>query len=319
MTEEEEAFEYELAEVTEGGFFHQRRFGFPPLSQRFYTDTVPPRSEGHKRVREAAESIRGMLAEEQRAYGANELEVEKFQNDRMEYDKKVRHRQVAYAAWLVTDPLFRRERDILKKGWAATVNERHGFPDYPRSMVGESAFGSDESREQLEEYIRFLQRWGLDKFETWDLPVPMGMKVDHILYKIGSENTITDVRNGVGLNEAGLGVFLPWSMLRDDGISVRQLAEHSWRVDPPEHVRSWLRYRVNQDSNWNYGRYEKMMQIYRYLVLALQPRYGKKKTWRLTSFDRAITAFFQNTAGEVGDDENVRRIRQRLFKGLESD
>ena len=56
LTDDELAFEEDLATVTEGGFLHQRRFGFPPLSQRFYTDDVPPRIEGDEKVREAAAS-----------------------------------------------------------------------------------------------------------------------------------------------------------------------------------------------------------------------------------------------------------------------
>lgn len=164
MTEAERKFEKDLAARTEGGFFNRCRFGYPPLSQRFYTDRAPPKDGGWHNVSEAAANIKGMLEENLRERGIAEGNITEFEKKQLDYDNDVRLHQAAYAAWLVTDPQFRHERDALSESWAAVVHKRRRFPDYLRSMVGESAFGNDATRQQFEEYVRFLQRWGLDTF-----------------------------------------------------------------------------------------------------------------------------------------------------------
>lgn len=111
----------------------------------------------------------------------------------------MRLRLVSYVGWLTSNPIYVKERDIIKAHWESLRNppsfplqiiDPPGAPrnipdafikkDGARLNKGLDAFGSA--------LYDFLMRWGLIKLEDWDYPQPQGPL-------IGGKEILAFVRN----------------------------------------------------------------------------------------------------------------------------
>jgi hypothetical protein len=83
-----------------------------------------------------------------------------------------------YAGWLLTEPAFLKEVQQLASAWRTIPkNDRPGFPlgrFFQHPLLSQSR-PLPSAIAQLETHFRaFLDRWGLTKMASWDLPQPQG-------------------------------------------------------------------------------------------------------------------------------------------------
>jgi hypothetical protein len=83
-----------------------------------------------------------------------------------------------YAGWLVTDPDFRQARDELASRWAALPDPERPFPIVRSIKLDSPPEETRAAGERVSVYQgdlnAFLDRWGLTKMLSWDLPEPQG-------------------------------------------------------------------------------------------------------------------------------------------------
>lgn len=87
-------------------------------------------------------------------------------------------RLIGYMGWLVTDPVFIECRDELAERWMALDAKHRPFPIQRAITVGERPEGTEIVAGPVAQYQRdleaFLDRWGLMRMVTWDIPEPQG-------------------------------------------------------------------------------------------------------------------------------------------------
>lgn len=305
LTENEIEFEIDLRAATGGGFLNQIRFGYPPLGESACGEHP---SQNDQQQRDTAAEIDQLLRKELVAEGFNNGEIDRAHREESELRQEIGECQAAYAGWLVSTAQFRRERDELRETWDEIVQHLGGFPPYARSFFGEAPFTEipEIDNRQLHRYEIFLRRWGLDGFATWDLPLPMKPEFNQVTYDVAGQNGHTSYHNAVGLHGAGLLAFVPWCMLASDRLGLRSLARRAWRLSRHDHVRGWL----YGNDNWGLDRYRRMLQIYRYKNLALEPRYGSRRQWKVTKLDLAFRCYFDTSV------DTIKKVRLRLDRQL---
>ena len=90
-----------------------------------------------------------------------------------------RHRLLGVPGWLLTEPAFLAQTEALKTLWNALPSKEQ--PPFPlgRTRPGttppeNSSAANRELSAFFSQYEEFLDRWGLLRMATWDLPLPQG-------------------------------------------------------------------------------------------------------------------------------------------------
>jgi hypothetical protein len=265
-TEEELKFERDLAQTTGGGFFHHRPFPCPFL---------PPPPDA--RVDSLLEEARELLAEELNREGLHELQIQRhFQAEEERRDEAVL-RSLAYTGWLVTNPEFLAERDQWREVWEQRVADAGGFPALRLSCLGErpAPVGLDEAELHV-----FYRRWGLHTFLTWDVPVPIGPQLHHVVHA-----------NVIPLGSAGLLLFLPWFLLRDKDLSLETLVPGLRAVRQPAHLKGWLSRESGDQQELGYDRLKNLLVLYWCGGLALGGRYVDRLEGNAGRLDQAFATY----------------------------
>ena len=303
---EDVAFELDLAALTGGGFWKRVRFGYPPLNEPVEIGAPLQSSiELEGRAAQADSQLLDLLFPVNENSDIERARRKEYQRDAAKFKEKVMHAQAAFAGWLVGDRQYRTELAGLKSRWQEEVDRIGGFPQFPLSFFGETLdLSRDFSRECQSDFHLLFRRWGLETIVTWDLPLPMRPGIEQVL------------RNTLGLGESGLLAFFPWCMLRNRQITVRQLAQSSWRQDPPKHLSEWLQLSPADNKKLGPVRYERMLFLFRVLELALRPRYGDSPAWNQSKIDQALGMLSDGNSGDPLGEENVRKVRQALQRGL---
>jgi hypothetical protein len=103
---------------------------------------------------------------------------------------EVAERQMAYIGWLLTEPMFLRERDHLRELWLQfPAGRRPSLPlrrpwkdwDVPTGRRDVPEPGDVPAQEFGVALVRLLHKWQLMYLATWDVPVPQGPLVPNLL------------------------------------------------------------------------------------------------------------------------------------------
>ena len=307
-TSEAEAFERELAASATHGFFLGRQIGFPSLDERVVPEDEPEFNRSiTERAERVAQGITALIVSELNERGRSEQEKAEYFAKIDELKRKVAERQLGYAGWLATSPDFHRDRDQLRKRWAAKIREIGYMPRFPRSLMGENppAIPRDE-RDFYSDYMQFYRRWGLDTLATWDLPVPMRPELaSRSMYPLSR------------VGDAGVVMFVPWYLLRDKDITLREIADHHRHLHAPAELASWL---DGLPKNWGHDRYRLMLELYIYLELCLKRRSAARLHRNLERLDLAISRFLAARNAKTSQQdrmaETVKRVRLKMMRRL---
>jgi hypothetical protein len=288
-TEQEVAFERDLAQTAGGGFFCRQPFDCLLLS--------PP---ADPRVAQAEGEIQTMLAENLEDEGVHPARAKAILDDDASYREMAGLRAAAYAGWLVTSKQFREERDALRERWGEHVQQERRFPALRLSFLGGLVvLREQQGGEAYAHFALFYRRWGLETFLTWDLPLPMRPA----LHGAGLPHT-------AGLSEAGVHVFLPWYLLRDGRFQLKELARHLQDLRNPEHLAGWLETATASRGELGDTRLCNLLVLYRYQKLAIAARYAGRAGWGVETQDVA----FGKLLGLL--PESARQVRLHLQKRL---
>jgi hypothetical protein len=163
-------------------------------------------------------------------------------------------------------------------------------------------------REFYNDYLHFYQRWGLDTLATWDLPIPMRPELaTPSLYPLSH------------VGEAGVVMFVPWYLLRDKDITLRDIAEHRRLLNAPNAVTPWL---DSVPKNWGHDRNRLMLELYIYVELCLKRRYPDRVHRKFERLDLALSRFLVKRKAKYSDSdsktETVRRVRFEIQRRLKA-
>jgi hypothetical protein len=274
-TEAEAAFEHDLTRTAGGGFFHRRPFpsplGPPPIDAR---------------QQRTAETIRQLQAEDMTSAGRSDLQVRRHFDAVEAQQAAADLRAAAFTGWLVSNPQFLAERDLYRRDWEARVAAAGRFPAHRLSVFGEQPqqpVGRDEAL-----LLHFYRRWGLDGFLTWDLPAPMRPQVATVIY-----------HDTGSLAGAGLHLFLPWYLLRDQSLSLRDLARQHQATLQPEHLQGWLTPQPAGRKALGYQRLRNVLVLFCGWTLALRGRYAGRLASKTECLDRAFASHLRLSTDSV--------------------
>jgi hypothetical protein len=90
-----------------------------------------------------------------------------------------RHRVLGVPGWLLTEPAFLAQTEVLKALWNALPSKEQSLISLSRTRPGtmppkNSTVANTQLSAFLSQYEEFLDRWGLLRMATWDLPLPQG-------------------------------------------------------------------------------------------------------------------------------------------------
>jgi len=281
------AFERDLAQTASGGFFFKRPFfsswlGLPKGKQ------LPAEPNYQVTSAKQREKIRAELLA---ASGFHSCEVDAVFEFEREYEKLGNLRAAAYAGWLVMNPEFLAERDVLRRRWGEYIRDRRGFPSF-FAEPGRARF-PDRSGEDL--FITFLGRWGLETLLTWDLPVP-----------IRPVCFFPSFYHPWLMHMAGVELFIPSYVLRDGQFNLKQIAKHRLKLKGMAHLGGWLETVSAPKGKMGDTRLSNALTLYRFQTLAIESRYPARAGWDVTRQDVAFAKFLGLS------EESVKRVRLYL-------
>jgi hypothetical protein len=305
FSKKEEEFERDLAQMAGGGFFLRRPFGYPPIKGSTLGDS-PDSNVAKQQQKRSSQEIKQLLAEGMQEHGRSPLGIEQHFANADKIIEKIEARKWGYAGWLVTNPDFRKECTAFRMRWESWIKAIGGFPVYPTDFQGHSPVVPKEIREFYDDYTQFYQRWCIHTFVTWDLPVPMLAGIANPIFYPLSQ-----------VSSAGMALFLPWYLLRDQTFKLQDLAKHERFSRGPDHLQGWF----GRDRNkWGHGRLGTMLKMYIYFELCLKRRYAERLEGRIDRLNLAL-GHFLGDATAIGDEirykeHNVESIRKEMNKRL---
>lgn len=305
FSKQEEQFERDLAQLAGGGFFLRRPFGYPPLKGSTLGDS-PDKNVVKQRLKRSSQQLKRMLAEGMEEQGRSPLRIQQHFAAQDQIAEQIEVRKWGYAGWLVTNPDFRKECTSFRKRWESRIRAIGGFPVYPTDFLGHSPVVPKEIRDFYDDYTQFYQRWCIHTFVTWDLPVPMLAGIAKPIFYPLSQ-----------VSSAGMALFLPWYLLRDQTFKLQDLAKHERFSRGPDHLRGWF----GRDRNkWGHARLGTMLKMYIFYELCLKRRYAERLDGRIDRLNRAL-GHFLGDATAIGDEirykeDNVEKIRKEMNKRL---
>ena len=277
-TAADKAFEQDLAQTSSGGFcYHQ------PIPCPF----LPPPPNAVQQHH--AQALQALGEEELKSQGYSDLRIRKLQEAEQTRQAEAELRGLAYTGWLVTNSQFCAERDQVRAVWEPAVAAVGRFPALRLSVLGER--GDPVSADEAELFI-FYRRWGLRSFLTWDLPLPIRPQFFQILYA----DTLT-------LGSAGLLLFLPGHLLRDEHFTLKDLARHLQMIQGPDHLSGWLNKPGSAARKLGHTRLKNLLIVFWCWTLVLTRRYGARLAGSTAHLDQAL-------AGYLGlSTDSVKKLR----------
>jgi len=272
-----EEFERDLVRTAYGGFYLHAPFDCLLLEG-------PP----EKRRSEMDDKIRKMLAGSMEEYGTSPRAVRSYFARQATLERDAASRRIAYSGWLVTNQQYLWERDALREIGEGLVAASGGFPHLSPSFMDEEPGSADPIRLR---FRLFYRRWCLDRLITWDLPWPMGPELAGIHSHDPSD-----------LGDAGVTLFVPWSLLRDKNLILSDLVEQ-WKIARNlSHLRGWLEPKTGGKGPLGGLRLANQLRLFRFRQLALASRYPL--LGRVERLDIAFASFLG-----LEDPQSVRKLR----------
>ena len=165
---------------------------------------------------------------------------------------------------------------------------------------------TEPDRQFYQDYMQFYRQWALDTLGTWELPVPMRPELTGpSFYPLSS------------VSGAGVVLFVPWYLLRDKDITLRELAEHNQIADLPQSLVPWI---DGTPKNWGHERYQLMLELFVYLELCLARRYADRLKSNRERLDLAFSRHYciqkDQLAAPARMLETIRKTRQEMNRRL---
>jgi hypothetical protein len=276
---EEEKFERDLASTVVGGFNHGVPFRCPFLP-------VP-----EPELPELPETVERMPSDVEKHPQLNWLK-KTFQKH---YDD-VELRDLAYTGWLMSNPQFLHERDEHRTLWESSGALPGVFPTERFASSNAAVTPPAPVTAARTEMLNFYKRWGLLTFLTWEVPSPMPSQYFEFFF----EDIVGSLRG------AGLLVFLPWHLLRDDQFSLSQLAKNLRSLQNLDHLQDWYSRSGGDPKKLGYRRLRRRFVLHWCLRLALSARYASRLDGYTERLDKVFAKFL-----DVGSD-SIKKIRLSL-------
>ncbi len=205
-----------------------------------------------------------------------------------------------YLGWLVSNAEFRCELTALRAVAAEAIRTRGRFPT--RSQLASATAVHEVGENSMEvRLLEFCRRWSLERLLTWDWPQPMHPEYFGSLIHPPETST-----------EAGISLFLPWSVMQGGQIGDLQLISALKISAVPQHLRDWVFPPSNQKTEKAADFFELQAKLYRYYWLALRGRYEPRFHRRLQAIDTAFGEWLNL------EPDTIRRHRLTLQKRLQS-
>lgn len=301
------AFESRLRELSATGFWRQRPFFSgvlepDPLQAKEYSpDSVSDWKE------RAEEWFGQLVLEEFSTSTSTTVSTDRREEFRGNLRQHVGLRLKGYVGWLVTDPLFRREVFRFQRMHQVLVQSPADFPRMKDLVLVPKYPGTapDHIRRFRMDAHQLLDRWVLAGLTTWNLPepvVPGFLTGDSI-----PQNNMAPV---------GFSVFVPWTLLADRSLGLREFADYHTSKADLSHLQEWL----GGSTRWGFERFARMLDMYVFYGLALTQRYAARLKGQLGSLDRVFAAYWAppETAERVIERQvdGARKIRHKLTQRL---
>lgn len=306
----DEQFERDLARLSGAGFFLRQPIAYEPMPAAEPDEYVTNQDrELRQRHLDADAEIRGLLSDGMRSNGQSETDVEQYWNTERQMHEWIDARKSGYAGWLVTHANFQKARRQFRLEWESRIRELGGFPTMPMSFTGAAPSSPPEKhREFWEDCQEFYREWALQGLATWELPIPMR-----------PETIGPSLYYSPQIEEAGISLFLPWYLLRDKDLKLREVVEHRLKLMPPLQLREWLEER---SENWGYERFAIMLKLYIYIELCLKKRHANRIKKKIGKLDVAFGSFLRGDSA-VGDvdlaaADSVKKIRLEMQRRLKA-
>jgi hypothetical protein len=277
-----------------------------------------------KRLRRLEVQIEKMMVDDETSLGINASTFARYSAKSLKIEESADYFREAYTGWLVMNKQFRAERDELRDRLENHVRHWRRFPRTPRSYLGERASARPSPRHRdkprratvfvrmvarptdeeiaKNEFHMFYRRWCLDSFITWDLPLPMLPS----LFDTFSYNTFTTQGSGVH-------IFIPWSHLRNQTLTLKTLADAHKLSLPPTHLTDWLKLGTSKHGP---RRFRYIAILYRYWYLALVNRFPQKNKSHVQALDRAFASYMGEYTNSTVSPETVKPLRLALANSL---
>jgi hypothetical protein len=263
----------------------------PALKPEWYNHA---RSEPYRELSDFLSEIQesGVQSPTQRAVAWSQARTER---------RALRRRQEAYSGWLVTNPLFRRERHALRSTWKSEIADSGEFPSTVRRAYRRKTKARAPRVSRLEsEFFAFYCRWGLEGMLTWELPLPVDPQV-------GLSPGYWTLR----AEEAGISIFVPWYALRGGIYDLQHAAKRIVSLSAPCHLQDWLLLKDKaKDADAGERALQRTFWLYRCFFLVLAERYPTECKRHVQKVDEAMGAVMDRGA------DLVKKLRQQLAKNL---
>jgi len=301
FTPEEEAFERNLAKLSGGGFFLRQPFSHPVMPAPTDIRRTKKEIEMDAHHKHAHHEIEEMLLEELKHSGIADSDLQSANESAAALRMAVKDRAIGYTGWLVTNVDFQKDLDGLLKRWLKTIELIGYFPRVPRSLFGEPLPSVPPSlREFYSDFMAFYNKWGLERMETSDLPVPMYPQLTRPnLYALET------------VREAGILAFIPFYLLRDNVAQLQDLAKSLASIHAPAPLRRWLK---KDNKEWGYARYGPILKLYLFLHLGIEQRYADRVKRRTGKLNDALGTFILKNRVSGGD--SIKKARDQIRKLL---
>ncbi len=242
-----------------------------------------------------------------RKSGKSDKEIQACWDAKARMQERVEARKLGYAGWLVTHPDFHLARNRFRQQWQSNINKLGAFPALPRSFFGEQPPELQQRDHPFDmAYTSLYQDWGLHSLATWELPIPMRPEMaEPSFYHLPA------------VSSAGITFFVPWYMLRDKNLKLRELAEHKLILMSQPHLEDWL---TGKPKDWGHERFAVMLKLYIYIELCLEVRYSNRMKRKRGKLDYAFGRFLCDDPSildaDIREAENIRKIRQKMNERL---
>jgi len=303
FTDDEQTFERCLAEHAGIGFFDGQPIRFPwLLNDGPQVSGSNEEAELEQRQRQSDQQIIELLTDSLKHDGASDAEITRYFVASSKLQQEAFDQQRAYLGWLVTNPHFRIWLVELRNDWS-DVNP-DGLPRLPYDWPANGIDARDPNREAVGGLILKMSSWCISGFASWELPLPM---------EPGLLNP--GIHPDWARSPAGVNVFVPWYMLRDQKIQLPNLVELARGSQQPQHLSEWL---DGRPKGWKFKPFVRMFALYVYRELALGSRYRERLEGNIDRIDHAFGQYFAENESQIRKDpgETVRKDRQAMQKRL---
>lgn len=322
LSKDEIKFENEFRSHGRSGFWHRGSFACEILDTDDRLREECQTSDLDRRQHDVDRKIQKLLESEYQRAGEDRGEIRKHVNNKDQTAELTLRIRQGFVGWLVTCPQFRRETAALEKRWSDNIRPLVQLPilsDLENGSAIQALWGVEKpptrsSRRNPRSAIArtvaaqtdiFLQRWGLERLCTWDLPVPAAPAL-MTFNQLGSASPST-----------GMSLFVPWYLLRHRSLTIYDLADLNCFGTPLGHLDDWFE---GSAKKWGADRYAKMLELCIYRNLALMRRYPSRLTGKTEVLDQAFSAYWSGTADAPEDSlkgvESVRKLRLHMDRRL---